>query len=114
MIGTDSRKDDEYNGYHMEAGTVVLSNNYYITTNDAEYPHARRFDPERYQSPNTLTYCRFMNEHVKDVLQGHLGWGSGRRVCIGWNVGWKNMFIVFSRLLYCFDFIEDPVCLRSC
>src|SRR5271170_6911941 len=50
-----------------------------------------------------------MNEHVQDVLQGHLGFGSGRRVCVGWNVGWKNMFIVFSRLLYCFDFIEDPV-----
>jgi len=55
------------------------------------------------------TNDRFMNEHVKDVLQGHLGWGAGRRVCVGWNVGLKNMFIVFSRLLYCFDFIEDPV-----
>jgi len=91
-------KDDEYAGYHMEAGTVVLSNNFHITTNDKEYPEARRFNPER-----------FMNDHVKDVLEGHLGWGSGRRVCIGWNVGWKNMFIVFSRLLYCFEFIEDPV-----
>ena len=54
-------------------------------------------------------YGRFMNEHVKDVLQGHLGWGSGRRLCVGWNVGWKNMFITFSRMLYCFDFVEDPV-----
>jgi hypothetical protein len=50
-----------------------------------------------------------MNEHVLDVMEGHLGWGSGRRVCVGWNVGWKNMFITFSRMLYCFDFIEDPV-----
>jgi hypothetical protein len=54
-------------------------------------------------------YGRFMNEHVKDVLQGHLGWGSGRRLCVGWNVGWKNMFITFSRMLYCFDFVEEPV-----
>jgi len=50
-----------------------------------------------------------MNDHVLDVLQGHYGWGVGRRVCVGWNVGWKNMFITFSRMLYCFDFIEDPV-----
>jgi hypothetical protein len=50
-----------------------------------------------------------MNEHVKDVLEGHTGFGMGRRVCVGWNVGYKNMFIVFSRLLYCLDFIEDPV-----
>jgi len=90
-------KDDEYNGYRLKAGTVVTSNNYHICTNPKEYPEPRRFNPER-----------FLDEHVKDVLQGHTGWGSGRRVCPGWNVGYKNMFIVFSRLLYCFEFIEDP------
>jgi hypothetical protein len=35
----------------------------------------------------------------------------GRRVCVGWNVGLRNMYMVFSRLLYCFDFIQDSVCL---
>jgi cytochrome P450 len=42
------RKDDEYNGYRMEAGTVFVSNNYHIATSEAEYPDARRFIPERY------------------------------------------------------------------
>jgi cytochrome P450 len=92
----------------MEAGTVVLSNNWHIASNDKEFPEARRFNPERWAS-HWGDLSRFMNEHVKDPLQGQLGFGSGRRVCVGWNVGWKNMFIVFSRLLYCFDFIEDSV-----
>jgi len=111
-------KDDEYMGYRMEAGTVVTSNNFHISTSESEYPEPRRFNPERY-FPILFTFTdrglifRFMNEYVKDVLQGHLGWGSGRRICVGWNVGWKNMFITFSRLLYCFDFIEDPVTLPS-
>lgn len=29
---------------------------------------------------------------------------------MGWNIAHRNMFIVFARLLYCFDFFEDPVC----
>jgi cytochrome P450 len=90
-------QDDEYNGYRFKAGTIFLANHWHISTNPNEYFEPRRFNPER-----------FMNEHVKDMLEGHIGFGNGRRVCVGWNVGWRNMFIVFSRLLYCFDFIEDP------
>jgi hypothetical protein len=37
----------------MEAGTVVLSNNFHIACNNDEFPEARRFNPERYYlSPN--------------------------------------------------------------
>jgi cytochrome P450 len=89
---------------------VFTSNSWHISQSDEEYKDATTFNPERYALLyNILTISRFMNENVKDVLQGHLGWGSGRRLCVGWNVGWKNMFITFSRMLYCFDFIEDPV-----
>ena len=90
-------KDDEYEGYRFQAGTVFISNHFHIATNPEEHFEPRRFNPQRY-----------MNEHVKDMFEGQLGFGSGRRICVGWNVGWKNMFIVFSRLLYCFDFGEDP------
>jgi cytochrome P450 len=96
-------------GYRFEAGTVFVSNNFHINANNAEYPEATRFNPERFPPYEAVANVRFMNQHVMDVLQGHIGWGSGRRICAGWNVGWKNMFITFSRLLYCFDFYEDPV-----
>jgi cytochrome P450 len=32
----------------------------------------------------------------------------GRRICPGAHLGTRNMFIAFSRLLYCFDFREVP------
>lgn len=43
-----SSKDDEYEGYRFEAGTVFVSNNHHINSNDAEYHDAKRFNPERY------------------------------------------------------------------
>lgn len=33
----------------------------------------------------------------------------GRRVCVGYIIAARNMYMVFSRLLYCFDFAEVPV-----
>lgn len=35
-------------------------------------------------------------------------WVLGRRVCVGWQVGARNLFIALSRLLYCFQFAEVP------
>jgi hypothetical protein len=32
----------------------------------------------------------------------------GRRVCTGYHVGDTNVWIATARLLYCFDFIENP------
>lgn len=32
----------------------------------------------------------------------------GRRICPGAHLGTRNMFIAFSRLLYCFNFQEVP------
>jgi len=47
-IWLTNSKDDEYNGYHFEAGTVFTSNNWHIATNESEYAEPRRFNPERY------------------------------------------------------------------
>jgi len=33
---------------------------------------------------------------------------TGRRQCVGYNLASSNQFIVFARLLYCFDVEEDP------
>lgn len=32
----------------------------------------------------------------------------GRRACTGYHVGDTNVWIAIARLLYCFDFEEDP------
>lgn len=36
---------------------------------------------------------------------------TGRRVCVGYNVGFQNVWMVAACLLYCFEFEEDKVSL---
>jgi len=109
-------EDDEYRGYKFEKGTVFTYNNFGISHNEEEYPQNEVFKPER-----------FLNADLQDMLKGHLGFGAGtrtlrtpperafrliirvgRRICPGWHLGTRNMFIVFARLLYCFRFEEVP------
>ena len=106
-------KDDEYEGYKFPAGTVFTWNAWAISLSEKEYDEPLKFKPER-----------FLNKDLNNALQGHWAFGPGmppspnrrnltvvgRRVCVGWNVGQQNMFIATARLLYCFDFMEDPVC----
>jgi hypothetical protein len=33
----------------------------------------------------------------------------GRRICVGLNVGFNNVWIAAACLLYCFDIEQDPV-----
>ena len=92
-------QDDEYEGYKFPAGTVFTWNAWAIALSEKEYPQAERFWPER-----------FLNDDLNNPLKGHYGFGPGRRVCVGWSVGEMNVWIAIARLLYCFDFEEDPVC----
>ena len=59
-------EDFEFEGYHIEKGTVVTWNSWNISMSDEEYEDAWNFKPER-----------FMDEHVYDTLQGNWGFGAG-------------------------------------
>ncbi|KAL6248504.1 hypothetical protein RBB50_004759 [Rhinocladiella similis] len=90
-------EDDTYRGFAFEKGTVFSYNHFAISHNEKEFPHNDVFLPER-----------FLNDDLQELLKGHLGFGAGRRICPGWHLGTRNMFIAFSRLLYCFNFSEVP------
>ncbi|EXJ58361.1 hypothetical protein A1O7_05786 [Cladophialophora yegresii CBS 114405] len=91
-------EDDTYRDFVFEKGTIFVYNHFAISHNEEEYARNEEFLPER-----------FLNEDLQELLKGHLGFGTaGRRVCPGWHVATRNMFIAFSRLLYCFDFQEVP------
>lgn len=117
-VPTTLIKDDEYEGYKFPAGTVFVWNAWAIALDPREYKDPERFYPER-----------FLNADLSNPLKGHFGFGpgesfdgktvflvftnfgtTGRRVCVGWNVGEMNVWIAAARLLYCFDFTEDSVC----
>ncbi|KAI7788078.1 Cytochrome P450-like protein 60 [Diaporthe eres] len=94
-------EDDEFEGYHIPAGTVVTYNNWGIANDPAEYDQPERFWPER-----------FLDQDLDKFLKGHLGFGVGRRACVAYNVAAKSLLIAVSRLVYCFDCLqidEEPI-----
>lgn len=48
-------------------------------------------------------------KHISEKTDQEADQVSGRRVCAGYNVGETNVWVVAARLLYCFDFTENPV-----
>lgn len=50
-----------------------------------------------------------MNMSINNILHGIWGFGVGRRVCPGYPVAARNLFITIARLLYCFDFEHAEV-----
>ncbi|KPM39839.1 hypothetical protein AK830_g6731 [Neonectria ditissima] len=90
-------QDDTYEGYRFPAGTLFTWNAYALSLNEADYQNAMRFQPER-----------FLDKDLKSPLKGHWSFGTGRRVCVGYNVGANNVWIAAACLLYCFEFEEDP------
>ncbi|OQV03387.1 hypothetical protein CLAIMM_08436 [Cladophialophora immunda] len=90
-------RDDEFEGYHFPAGTVFTWNHWGISNAASEYEQPERFWPER-----------FINDELDMALKGHLGLGAGRRACVGYSVGVDNLAIAIARLVYCFDFEQDP------
>ncbi|KAH6972735.1 cytochrome P450 [Ilyonectria destructans] len=90
-------QDDAYEGYRFPAGTLFTWNAYALSLNETDYKDAIRFMPER-----------FLDKDLKSPLKGHWSFGTGRRVCVGYNVGANNVWIAAACLLYCFDIEEDP------
>ncbi|EXJ70648.1 uncharacterized protein A1O5_05638 [Cladophialophora psammophila CBS 110553] len=88
--------DDEFEGYRFPKGTVVTWNQWAIANDPNEYDQPERFYPDR-----------FLDEELDKPQKGHLGFGAGRRMCVGYNVAASNLFIAISRLIYCFDIEQD-------
>ncbi|CAD6584621.1 MAG: hypothetical protein CYPHOPRED_002764, partial [Cyphobasidiales sp. Tagirdzhanova-0007] len=106
-------KDDVYEGYFLPKGTsissIILSA--YLCSQPDIYPDPQTFKPERFiTSENTL-------QGVPGSERGHFGFGFGRRICPGLYIGERSIFIIFTRLLWAFNFdyardaqgIEIPV-----
>ncbi|KAH7335692.1 cytochrome P450, partial [Rhizoctonia solani] len=82
-------KDDNYEGYQIEKGTVVIGNVWAMTRDEKVYKNPETFDPDRFQDPN-LPYSPAF------------GWG--RRKCPGIHFAEASLFIIVSSLLATFTF----------
>ncbi|KAF8608280.1 cytochrome P450, partial [Ceratobasidium sp. AG-I] len=88
-----STKDDEYKGYFIPKGAIVLSNTWAMTRNETLYEDPESFNPDRFLDPS-----------VPDAP----GFGLGRRICPGGDFAEASLFITFASMLAVFN-IEPTV-----
>jgi cytochrome P450 len=72
-------QDIEFEGYYFPAGTGFTINEVAVS-NECEYPE--RFMPERW-----------LDGHEKDIAHGLWQFGGGRRICVGYRLAQRSLFI---------------------
>ncbi|KLO13195.1 cytochrome P450 [Schizopora paradoxa] len=93
-----SDHDDTYKGYFIRGKTMVIPNVYAMHRNEAEYPDATRFLPERFLKDlvHPLNFSA--------ISEGHYAFGFGRRVCPGKLFAAQTVWIGIVRLIWAFNF----------
>ncbi|EKM55816.1 uncharacterized protein PHACADRAFT_256701 [Phanerochaete carnosa HHB-10118-sp] len=92
--------DDEYNGYHIPAGAVVVGNAWAILHDPVRFPNPETFDPTRWLIPSG-----HLSETMSDAMAA---FGFGRRICPGRHFAMESMWIAMAHILAVYN-IEKPV-----
>ncbi|RDX42203.1 cytochrome P450 [Lentinus brumalis] len=87
-----SMADDEYNGYLIPKGTLVLTNTRAIGRSKEHYVDPDEFRPERFLKDGQLN---------RDILSPRAyAFGFGRRICPGMHFGEASLFITVASVLH--------------
>ncbi|KAF8181910.1 cytochrome P450 [Mycena galopus ATCC 62051] len=87
-------EDDIYAGYFIPKGTMVLPNVWAMVHDESIYgPQPEKFNPERFLSPGGQLNA---NDHI-------LGFGFGRRTCIGRHAADATVWITIVSILSTFN-----------
>ncbi|KAI0351930.1 cytochrome P450 [Trametes cingulata] len=89
-----SAEDDEYGGYLIPAGSVLIPNVWAMARDESAYPDPERFSPERF-----LKHGK-MDPNVRDPAS--FVFGFGRRICPGLDFANAYLYIVFASVLHVF------------
>jgi len=92
--------DDEYDGYYIPKGTVVIGSGWSILHDPNIFKKPMEFQPERYLKDGKL------NPDVMD--QDSVVFGYGRRICPGRFLSDNSLFLIVSCSLAVYD-IKPPV-----
>ncbi|KAF9529927.1 cytochrome P450 [Crepidotus variabilis] len=92
--------DDEYKGYRIPAGSIIIPNTWAMLNDEGIYPDPLTFRPERFMENN------YLRQDVRDP--GHATWGFGRRICPGRFIAFPAVWIAIASLIYAFN-IEKKV-----
>ncbi|EMD37506.1 hypothetical protein CERSUDRAFT_114146 [Gelatoporia subvermispora B] len=95
-----SMAEDEYKGYCIPTGTLIIQNTWAVLHDPKEYQNPEMFQPERFLQDGVLDPSR------RDPAT--VAFGSGRRICPGRHFGELWLFISIASMLHVFTF-EPPL-----
>ncbi|KAJ2928444.1 hypothetical protein H1R20_g8641, partial [Candolleomyces eurysporus] len=90
--------EDEYEGYRLPAGAIIIANAWAMLHDETIYPDPFTFNPDRFINPDTgqVDFAR-----ARDP--SHACWGFGRRICPGRHMAFTSIWLAISSLVYVFD-----------
>lgn len=88
-------EDDEYRGWHIPKGTIVMPNAWSILHDPEVYPDPHRFNPWRWLKEDGT-----LNPAVPDADTAAFGFG--RRICPGRHFAMHSLYIIVSNVLASF------------
>ncbi|KAF2084268.1 cytochrome P450 [Saccharata proteae CBS 121410] len=96
-----STQDDEYEGYHIPAGSVMHPLEWAIAREPDLFPDPEAFNPLRWLEPSYPTYREPLTEYpnITNITQ----FGYGRRLCQGQGVADEDMLIGIGAMAWLFD-----------
>ncbi|KAH9934613.1 cytochrome P450 monooxygenase, partial [Amylocystis lapponica] len=83
--------DDEYHGYYIAKGTVVIANIWAMTRDETVFPEPEIFRPERFEKMATFT------SELTDPR--NLVFGFGRRICPGQSYADASVWLAITNIL---------------
>jgi hypothetical protein len=102
-------KDDEYRGYLIPSGTVVLANNYSVHFDPKRHPRPEEFIPERWMHEKWDISAAEAAAQKDPERRDHFAYGVGRRICPGIHVAENSLFLLVSRVLWGFNVSNEIV-----
>lgn len=84
------KADLEFEGYRFPAGVGFMVNEIAVC--------------EECEDPEDFRPERWLNGHERDIAHGLWQFGGGRRICVGYRLAQRGLFVSVARLLLCFDY----------
>nr|BAL05126.1 cytochrome P450 [Phanerodontia chrysosporium] len=95
-----SLHDDEYEGYHIPAGSIMIANEWAILHDETRYPNPEEFDPSRF-----LATDGNIDHTVPEPVEP---FGHGRRLCPGRHFAMDVIWLTIANILHVYS-IEKAV-----
>ncbi|KAF9451579.1 cytochrome P450 [Macrolepiota fuliginosa MF-IS2] len=92
-------EDDEYNGFFLPKGSVVLGNAWAILHDQRDYPNPLEFKPERFLKDGKLD---------PRAREPTASFGFGRRICPGRHIAISSLYLSIASILSAFK-IEHAI-----